>query len=430
MKHKLLTVPLSRPGRALSWLLGANLLAVALTGCGDDPAPPADIDAGEPQPEPDAAPEGCLDCAWQPLGKLTPSEAGRRDRFGYNIALHNQLLVVSAQLSDLDDLDEGAAYVFEYNGTSWNEQAKLIAGDPDRDDEFGRSVAISDGTIAIGAWQDDEGANNAGAVYLFEREDGEFKQVDKLIAEDASENALFGNAIALDGDRLAVGASHEGAEELGAVYIFERGVSGWEQTDKLRPAGLSGEAHIGEAVALDGDLLAVAAPVSEGGGSAYLFEYSGASWSQIASLERPTSLPVEDRYGYDIAVNSNTVAVGIQRNGLQPGLAYVYRRANDWALDAALTGPNEVYQDQFGSVVTLSDDTFMLGAPTSIRGGTEGAGLVYEVRLTAGTWELSPPTFANRALENESFGFAIALDGDWLAVGTTTETVYVLERKP
>ena len=64
---------------------------------------------------------------------------------------------------------QGAAYVFLRTGTTWTQQAKLLASDPAAYDQFGYSVSISaDGSYAVvGARIKTGTAGNQGAAYIF-----------------------------------------------------------------------------------------------------------------------------------------------------------------------------------------------------------------------------------------------------------------------
>jgi hypothetical protein len=73
----------------------------------------------------------------------------------------------------------GAAYVFLRSGTSWNQQAYLKASNTDRNDHYGNAVAVSGGTVVVGAFSEDskargvngnQGNNNreaSGAAYVY-----------------------------------------------------------------------------------------------------------------------------------------------------------------------------------------------------------------------------------------------------------------------
>ena len=132
----------------------------------------------------------------------------------------------------------------------WQQQAYLKASNPDSDDIFGHSVSLSsDGnTLAVGAPfetsavtgidadQSDNSARRAGAVYVFLRSNGVWRQQAYLKASNTDIEDIFGSPVSLsgDGNTLAAGGSNEGsnatgingdqtdnsATAAGAVYLY------------------------------------------------------------------------------------------------------------------------------------------------------------------------------------------------------------------
>jgi hypothetical protein len=85
------------------------------------------------------------------------------------MAAHGNILVVGAQFADLHGNDSGLAYVFELRHQKWHQVAVLAAADAAPGDQFGLTVSVSDGTIAVGARLEDSREKDAGATYLFQR---------------------------------------------------------------------------------------------------------------------------------------------------------------------------------------------------------------------------------------------------------------------
>ena len=149
------------------------------------------------------------------------------------------------------DISTGAAYVFVRNGTTWSQQAYLKASNTGANDWFGSRLALSgDGnTAALGASledggaqgingrQDDDSANEAGAVYLFARRGGVWSQQAYVKGSNTQAFDEFGGAVALsrDGRTMVVTAHGEdggargvngnqadnSVDEAGAAYVFE-----------------------------------------------------------------------------------------------------------------------------------------------------------------------------------------------------------------
>ena len=123
-----------------------------------------------------------------------------------------------------------------------SEVKKLLASDGASGDQFGRSVAINGGTAVVGANREDAGGSNAGAAYIFQRDEGgvgNWGEVAKLLASDAQASDEFGFSVAVSGDTAVVGASDEdaGGGDAGAAYVFQRdegGADNWgEETPRL-----------------------------------------------------------------------------------------------------------------------------------------------------------------------------------------------------
>ena len=173
--------------------------------------------------------------------KLTAFNGHASDGFGNSVAVDGNTAVVGAQQ---DDGERGSAYVFtEPTGDGgWadnTEMARLAASDSELGDHFGNSVAVRGGSIVVGAYTadidpEDKDDARSGAAYLFTRpENGlwanhvnedhrtESGKLILPIEEGAVENSdEFGNSVALDGQRIVVGAP-ESNDGFGSVYVSD-----------------------------------------------------------------------------------------------------------------------------------------------------------------------------------------------------------------
>ncbi|MEL6616386.1 MAG: hypothetical protein AAFQ43_11640, partial [Bacteroidota bacterium] len=261
--------------------------------------------------------------------------------------------------------------------------ATLLQPEADPFDEFGRAVAASGGTAAVGEWEADqfEQFDSRGAVSLFERQpDGSWLLRQRLFASDSqegpfNEEPFFGSALAIEGDRLAVGAfgEQDDADALrapGAVYVYERQGGVWSEVAKIRDPAPVAFGRFGEAVALSGTTLLVTAsgvrPDGGGGtydgGTVYVFvrDASGA-WTPEAALQRPGS---EGRafFGDALAVNGGRALIG--GGGFSNGRAYIYERSGAaWTEVAELESPDPTVagnNKQFGEAVALDGDVALV----------------------------------------------------------------------
>jgi hypothetical protein len=149
----------------------------------------------------------------------------------------------------------GAAYVFHFNGGNWTQQAKLLpAGMPQQ--FFGWSTAIQGDDAIVGAYL-------AGAVYVFSRIGANWSQQARLTAA-TTQNSLFGTSVAFDGDLLLIGSFFEGNQQLGSYSVFRKVQSSWLQTSQFRPnSSLNGDG-IGIALAISGASMLIGASGTDG----------------------------------------------------------------------------------------------------------------------------------------------------------------------
>jgi CSLREA domain-containing protein len=106
---------------------------------------------------------------WE-LRQSLEASGSARQTFGTSLALDGETAVIGSISRDPYDTSVpivGAAYVFEFNGTTWLEEQKL-SGDPDRYDLFGWSAGLSDERIVVSnPYKGINGNDFAGALYVF-----------------------------------------------------------------------------------------------------------------------------------------------------------------------------------------------------------------------------------------------------------------------
>jgi uncharacterized protein (DUF2141 family) len=158
--------------------------------------------------------------------KLVIPDGTNGDIFGCSVALDGTTLVGGAR-EDSPTIGKpafGAAYVFEFAGGKWTQQAKLTASDGATVDRFGWSVAVSEDVIAVGAREDDTSVGpDAGSAYVFVRSGSTWTQQQKLAPSDTFNGDRFGASMAFSDKLLVVGAAEKnltGPNGQGAAYTF------------------------------------------------------------------------------------------------------------------------------------------------------------------------------------------------------------------
>ncbi len=432
------------------------------------------------------------------------SNTGVGDEFGFAVALSGDgsTLVVGSAYEDSaatgidgDQADNtvtnsGAVYVFTRSAGAWQQQAYVKASNADADDRFGWSVALSDdgNTLAVGAYaedsaatgidgdQSDNTASAAGAVYVFTRTAGAWKQQAYVKASNAGAGDEFGWSVALsaDGNTLAVGALFEDSAATGvggnqadntsgnsgAAYVFTRSAGTWTQQAYIKASNTGGGDWFGRSVALsgDGDTLAVGAVYEDsattgvGGdqtdntagnaGAVYVFTRTAGTWKQQAYV-KASNTDAGDQFGFSVALNADgdTLAVGAlyedsaatgidgdraDNAATNSGAAYVFTRAADaWKQQAYVKASNTDAEDRFGWSVALSGDgdTLAVGAlfedsaASGVGGGqadntATNSGAAYVFTRAAGIWKQQAYVKASNTGGSDWFGQSLALSGD------------------
>ena len=279
---------------------------------------------------------------WTRQAKLIPSVTRARDEFGTSVAIHNNTIVVGANYHDDGAVDGGAAFVFVRNGTTWSEQAKLLASDAADHSWFGLSVAIDGNRIAVGAIYDDATATDAGAAYIFQRNGSTWSQEAKLLAADGAAGDTFGFAVAIEGNRAVIGANaFEGANGvMGAAYVFDRDGFGWVGTHKLtsQEVPAAGFYGFGVTLALSGNTILVGAHGDDqtvnNAGAAFVFTYDGSVWTQQRKITAPAPTAGAE-FAVTVALDGDYAVIGANSNKLK----LIVDRANGSAYVFQLRGP-------------------------------------------------------------------------------------------
>ena len=378
---------------------------------------------------------------WAELHRLVGSDIDLQDWFGFSVATTADVAIVGARHHATD----GAAYVFhrDYGGTDqWGEITKLTASDNGFQASFGSSVAIDGDVAVVGARYDSEAAEDAGAAYVFYRDQGgtdAWGEVAKLIASDAQALDNFGSPVAIDGDVIIAGADAEnaGGSDAGAAYVFYRdqgGTDAWGEVVKLTASDPQALDRFGRSVALSGTVAIVGADgkntADDWSGAAYVFyrDQGGMdSWGEVVKLT--ASDPAEgERFGVSVAIEGDVAVVGADASlpyTGDPGAAYVFYRdqggQDAWGEVVKLTASDASVEDYFGASVALSGTLAIVGADGEGPGGSQiGAAYLFS-RDQGGTdsWGEVTKLTASDGAAGDLFGISVAASSGVLVVGAS-----------
>ena len=314
----------------------------------------------------------------------------------------------------------GSAFVFRRSGSEWLEQAELIASDASAGARLGASVSLDAERAVVGAPFETSGSP-PGAAYVFRQSGSSWIQEAKLVASDAIGDARVGTSVSLDAERVAVGAPDAGAS--GAVYVFLRNGTQWSEEAKLvAPDANPGDMSFGEAVALQGDTLVVGMPREDNingvdAGALYVYRRSGTSWSFLTKFGASDGV-FQDQLGATLGFSGDLLVAGAPQPQFTPGKAYVFgRQGTQWAQFARLDPSDGFVGDRFGSSVAIDAQRILVGSPFQNGLGTlAGVAYVFEGSGTSWTEEAQVCVF-DTGREEDRLGTAVALDGATAAVG-------------
>jgi len=295
---------------------------------------------------------------WNEIKKLTASDARAGDQFGRGVSVSGNYVVVGAPEIDEPYNNVGAAYIFSIDlsnpSNECGEIQKIQPSIPENGERFGRQVAIEGNYIVVGARMKDGLVANTGAAYVFYREpdnpsNSRWEQIKELTASDGAGDDYFGEAVSISGDYIIIGAYQEDEKgvQAGAAYIYYKnqgGLDNWGEIQKLTASDGSASDRFGWSVSIDGDYAVVGAD-GEGSNKAgvYVFnKYSNNNWMEVKKL---VARDVEDTdyFGSGVSISGDCIVVGAyfeDEIAANSGAAYVF-----YIEDPTYTGSNIVIFD-------------------------------------------------------------------------------------
>lgn len=273
---------------------------------------------------------------WIEKQKIVADDGAMHGSFGVDVAIHQNILVVGDHVS----ADAGAAYIFEYDGFNWNQVTKLVADDGVSADYFGSSVSIHDNTVVIGAYGDDDLGMNSGSAYVFEYENETWSQVTKLVPSDGDLGDNFGRALAIENDTIIVGAYADDdiAQNSGAVYRFKRRqidffTHKWEEDQKITASDGGRSEYFGCSVSISGDNVVIGAHQKNEtellAGAAYLFKPAPELDGSLVEMSKYIADTPQRmaKLGNAVDIHDDRIiagALGVNDNGNNSGAVYAF----------------------------------------------------------------------------------------------------------
>jgi len=326
------------------------------------------------------------------LQKLVASDRAMEDHFGCSVSISGDYAIVGAYREDEDSTGNnymswaGSAYIYYWDGETWELQAKLVASDRSTSDYFGKCVAISGDLAIVGApYEDDDAAgenfaSSAGSAYIFKREGTGWDQQAKLVASDRTYNDYFGRSVSISGNYAIVGVPEEDEDA-------------------------SGENRLSNA------------------GSAYIFYWDGLSWTQQAKIVA-SDRDYSEYFGYSVSISGDYAIIG----AINANTAYIFKRnGTDWEEQSLIRSSDRISGDYFGYSVSISGEYAIVGAiyeDEDVSGGNtlSNAGSAYIFKRDGVNWEQQAKIVASDRDENDAFGYSVSISGNHAIVSAFYES--------
>lgn len=334
---------------------------------------------------------------------------------GASVAIDGNLAVAGAPNDDLPNANSGVVKV--YNVTTGALVHALINPTPAVDDYFGSSVAIAGNRVIAGAPGDDTGFNNAGSAYIYDLAAASIGQPSLVLNNPAPNSGdRFGASVAAKGNYVAIGAPDNSSEgsETGEVYIYDQNSS-----TPAVPAlvithpNLPALARFGSALAIDGSHLVVGAP---GVGKAYVYNLVGPNPSTPLYVLDASNSQTLGLHTIAVAISGSKVVVG--RNNYGFALVFDISGPTPTAPVAELIVPESEGTESVSSIAVDGNRVFV--GNYEDRTAAVVAGRVFLFDLGSATPSQAVLHFQQpNAADFDGFGFAIAVSGRHLFVGST-----------
>ena len=305
---------------------------------------------------------------------------------------------------------------------------KLLADDGSEHAFFGAAVAIFGDYAIIGARGDDDNGSFSGSAYIFHRSGNSWLQQAKLTASDGAEDDYFGSSVSIYGDYAIIGAPYDNdnGSLSGSAYIFHRSGSTWSQQAKLTASDGAERDYFGSSVSISGDYVIIGASNDDDSGidsgSAYIFHRSGSTWSQQAKLTASDGAE-SDFFGGSVAISSDYAIIGARGDddvGRNSGSAYIFRRSgSSWIEEDKLTAADGSEYDSFALSVAISGDCAIVGAP--FKAFTPSTGSAYVFHRTGTNWWQATQLYASDVAIGDYFGCSVSILNDYAIVGASRD---------
>jgi len=350
------------------------------------------------------------------------------------VAISGSRAVVGAPLDNTGEANAGSAYVYDFAGATPNVPVTVLH-DPSGafQDYFGNAVAMAGTRIVVGAEGNDFGDADAGAAYVYDLTSATpSSPVVTLYRPFPMAYDNFGSAVAIAGTRAAVAArwDDDAANNPGQVYVYDlAGHQPSVSVSTLTNPVVAPREYFGWALAASGTRLVVGAVRDDdafsSAGHAYVYNLAGENpTAPVATLTNPGPATA-DFFGGSVAISGTRVVVGACHRNLGSGLP-----GGVHVYDLASASPTVPFLTLTNPNPTTGGDfgcsVAIAGTLVVIGAGQTGRAYIYD--LAGATPHLPVATLTNRTATADGFGWAVAMEGTTVLVTAPFEDSLAIDR--
>ena len=254
--------------------------------------------------------------------------------------------------------------------------AKITNSSTQKSSAFGNAVAMNGDYIVVGAYEEDTQYKNAGTAYIYKKSlNGEFFEVAKIEADDTSKGDGFAKSVAIYGDYIAIGSPLQNNKE-GATYLFQK-VSDTtvNQKYKIEASDTSRGDMFGESVAMTDKYVLVSAPQAD-------IEKDGTTYSKAGAV-----------YLYTISSSGSLVD------------------------EIKISANSPKQDDEFGTSIAIFGDYIVISSPNKDSLDENDIGYVYLFKIEENEVIQKGAFQADDATGYAYFGSSISIDNSYILVG-------------
>ncbi len=354
--------------------------------------------------------------------ELRPNAGERGRGFGFKVATSGEDVLTGVPSSESgDNLYPGGAYLVNLAQTPGLGTQRIDSGTPVLPERFGRTLAMS-GDLAVFGTDPSGGigSGSSGSAYIYRRVANDW--VREAVLKSDQPNDEFGEAVAISGDQVIVAApsrNNSFGARAGSVFAYRKSAGIWQLHREIFAADAAPHSFFGMRLDASNNWLTVGSPWERIGavpraGSVRVFKRVADEWVHHVKLLAPDGTE-NDNFGDAIGISGANLAVGAPGTGGTPneyrGSVYMYALQSDLWQLQSTLGPGTPMFVAFGASVALADDLLLVGAPTQNRGS------VHVFRRSGTSWPPQRVLTPNEGLDIVSFGSSLALHPPYAAIG-------------